>query len=466
MAKVEILMETPEEGVKRSIIRPLEPLIIKCEFDTIITHTAAIKAIGETLDKMSTRDMLALRAPHRNEGIGLLQEDTIYLFCQYDDEDRDTVKEELEEEERYREQKKELLPKVYYEKSGVVTKLIHHPIYTKLCQPVLKFSNLTLELEVERSQREFFEIPIKGIQMNIEFVALGSPETKLGWYNLRTNILWVSDLPHNIHLFPKLFEEVLTKIYELRRFGKFKEPTFNLGADPEFEILSRDNRLLSAGSFYNKEGQIGTDGHIETGELRPDPSRSPLGLVRNIKRLVRKLGKNSSIPEDSKICAGGGIKVNTGGHLHFDNPKVPYKAKETLYDLVGSAVLFHQTGPRNEEHGLIDRDGHDSIRGSNGIGNPKTHKGWEWRSLPSWLVSEDITECVIVTTYCVVKALYAQNIIMKRSKEETLRNLPLYPVYKSYIEDFIEKFYNSERKIKMVMSLAYWSCLEPYHLCR
>ena len=87
-----------------------------------------------------------------------------------------------------------------------------------------------------------------------------------------------------------------------------KEFPFKLGADPEFSIMLKDNRipadrilnilfkdLESTGSGFKikKAGEIGWDGHSLTGEIRPAPANTPRQLVENIRQLFTAMNEKS-----------------------------------------------------------------------------------------------------------------------------------------------------------------------------
>lgn len=437
---VSILVET--EGLTKDAISKLEDKIVSCGFDAILTHVG-VRVIEKGTFKYSVAEMQKMENHNRGIGMGVFQEDAIYIFCEYDDEDRIDLLKEIQKEAEAKQKGEVLSDSVYYAKEGTVTLLKNSLLYKKLCKPVKDFRGLSVEVQADqRLQRECFRIPGDRIQKHIVFTHPNT-STEVGWYNLRANILWLSDIAHDPRTFSTIFEAILIKIDELRRFGKFKELPIRIGADPEFEILSDNNQLLPANMFFRFEGKIGTDGHNQTGEIRPDSARSPLELVKNIKRLIRSMNKISALPKDSKICAGGGTKVTTGGHIHFGMKKIPSDAREVLYDLVGKALLSHQTGIRNSSKELVTKEGGDAIRKAD------AHEGWEWRSPPSWLTSESIATCVLVTTYCVVKALASGPLVIEGSKRAILRSLPLYSTYKEYIEDFINKFYSTTKQVQL-----------------
>ena len=106
---------------------------------------------------------------------------------------------------------------------------------------------------------------------------------------------------------------------------------FRLGADPEFNIMLKEDRIpadrilkilfkknSSSGEGYKikNAGELGWDGHSITGEIRPSPTYSPEKLVQNIGKLFEAMTKKSQLLEIST----NSDKAPIGGHLHFELP--------------------------------------------------------------------------------------------------------------------------------------------------
>jgi hypothetical protein len=179
----------------------------------------------------------------------------------------------------------------------------------------------------------------------------------------------------------------------------------------------------------DRSEEIGVDGHAATGELRPAFASNPLKLARNIKRLIRKLSNNPSLSGIS-ILAGGGTKVTTGGHIHFGIPNMPGELREILWKLVAAPMLKLQGKLRNTDTSKCRKQGSDIVR--------LQQWGMEWRPLPSFIVNEDLTQAVLVTTYAIVKSFYMRELNTSGSIKNSLIRLPLYPIYKEYIDKFID----------------------------
>lgn len=275
-------------------------------------------------------------------------------------------------------------------------------------------------------------------------ISFTSSQTEIGWYNKKTNILWIGDIGHIVETSVANIEPILLTIRKLQRLGRLTDMKLTVGLDPEFEIINDRGQFIEANTVFadpNRDQKIGFDGHNATGEFRPDFATNPLRLARNMKRLIRKLQHHPNIDPDMKFYVGGGINVTTGGHIHFGVPYLPEEVKEALWKLVAAPVIKYQTPLRNGCKDLCSKGGRDIIRDSNH--EPPKHGGVEWRPLPSFIIDESVTKAVICTAYAVVKSYYIGG-LGGGSRKDQYRSLALYPAYKDYIELFIKTFVNPE----------------------
>ncbi len=266
---------------------------------------------------------------------------------------------------------------------------------------------------------------------------------EIGWYNKNTNIIWLGDVLHVQSEIKKIMSQILNPIIELKTKGRIYQQ-LNIGADPEFEILDGNNKLKEANRFFTQNDEIGHDGHPATGEIRPEPSQSPLGLTRNIKRTLRRMSSRYHF-NGYKVLVGGGNFVTTGGHIHFDFKGMTKELKDTMYDMVAAYVLKFQSNTRkNAESENYKKDGGNIVR------EDKPH-GLEWRVLPSFIINEEITSIVLCTTYAIVKSFRFYNWRRPEGKVKPrdFYELPLYSAYKPYIDKFIDLFYNGNLDAKI-----------------
>uniref|UniRef100_A0A6M3IRB3 Putative phiEco32-like COOH.NH2 ligase-type 2 n=1 Tax=viral metagenome TaxID=1070528 RepID=A0A6M3IRB3_9ZZZZ len=318
---------------------------------------------------------------------------------------------------------------------------IRHPIVKILESKSLKraitqtvFLNCALPQE-----RDYKDLPID-VYKDIVFKD-ETTQKEVGWYNLRANIVWMSDIFHFLDSTKNILPTIVNSIVEYQRYGKVQE-ILTVGADPEFEIISEDGDFVEAHRLFGEMNQeIGYDGHSATGELRPKPDRSPLGLTRNIKRLVRRMNGMPCM-QGNKIYVGGGVNVSTGGHIHFGVKGVTQEAKDMLYDLVATPVLAFQSERRSQN----ERPNWE--KGQSGNLREQPH-GCEWRPLPSFIVNEEITAAVLSTTYAIIKSWKYYGYKRRSGSPITVeeyRKIPLYSAYKEQIDTFTRLFVDKSEK--------------------
>jgi hypothetical protein len=315
-----------------------------------------------------------------------------------------------------------------------VIKLLEQAPKRKRANPIVVFINCPLNQE-----RDYQDLPFNVSKDVIFKDELSGKE--VGWYNQKTNIIWASDLFHNLENTATRLPKMVNAIREYNTYGRVQE-VLTVGADPEFEIISSDDGFVEASSLFGEmNAEIGYDGHSATGEFRPQPHRSPLGLTRNIKRLVRKLNSMQCM-SGSKVWVGGGINVTTGGHIHFGLKGMNEEAKSMLYDLVAEPVLAFQSAVRKKNE--VSNWG----KGSSGNLRDQPH-GCEWRPLPSFIVNEEITAAILCTSYAIVKSWKFYNYTRKTGPVTVgdFAQIPLYGAYKAQIDTFIKYFITKEAKV-------------------
>ena len=236
----------------------------------------------------------------------------------------------------------------------------------------------------------------------------------IAYYNAAKNVLYASDLTHNIggvEVFTKVLNEVkkfndrqgITREFiPLSRIGEDKGITFpttlKLGLDPEF-LITQNGSLTSAHLLLGtvKEGKIGTDGlregYREIGELRPDPG-TPEELVANVKELYQSLNVMLKVKANEyKVFAGGGNRHNfsLGGHIHFNMPS-HVGLTQLLDDFVGTPLksLEGATRPARRDYGRL--------------GDVRSKPwGFEYRTPPSFIGKPDLLAGVVAVSYCLAK---------------------------------------------------------------
>lgn len=169
-----------------------------------------------------------------------------------------------------------------------------------------------------------------------------------------------------------------------------------LGADPEFALRKPDGGMALASDFLKVGGTVGCDttryreelamNQHPVAELRPEPSEDPDELFFHVWEALRLAKKKIG---DAKVewLAGGmpypGYPI--GGHIHFSGvtPTFSLRRKLDAY-LALPLVLIEDIGchQRRQRYGYL------------GDVREKAY-GFEYRTLPSWLVHPDVARGVL-----------------------------------------------------------------------
>jgi hypothetical protein len=177
-----------------------------------------------------------------------------------------------------------------------------------------------------------------------------------------------------------------------------------IGADIEFSVYDTDMIFHSATEYVpdSQDGQIGTDGNVETLEIRPDYSTKPLEVVENIETLLRKLA--TVLPDGHDLLGGGGLQLrrSTGIHIHFANTSMDASRGDTrlgvenfcawLDLLLSYPVLTYCQGVKRADEQYGQYGDYRNSRTHHGF----PHVGFEYRTLPTVCINRQITEAVFV----------------------------------------------------------------------
>ncbi|MEY9093321.1 hypothetical protein [Paenibacillus sp. RC84] len=164
-----------------------------------------------------------------------------------------------------------------------------------------------------------------------------------------------------------------------------------LGSDPEFLLVNPRGKVVSASKYLEREGQVGCDAIVLSGhrvilplaELRPQPSSEPAQLAANLRRTMRTAARK--IGDESLAWIAGGMPLPgfpLGGHVHFSRCWLNshlLRALDNYLTLPLTMIEGETTAQRRPRYGLL------------GDYRRQRHGGFEYRTLPSWLVSPEIT---------------------------------------------------------------------------
>ncbi|PYI55939.1 putative amidoligase domain-containing protein [Paenibacillus flagellatus] len=168
-----------------------------------------------------------------------------------------------------------------------------------------------------------------------------------------------------------------------------------LGADPEFLLANADGRVVPASAYLPKRGRAGCD-VVRIGdrvlyplaELRPEPSADPARLIMHIRRGLLAAARHIPDTPGVKWLAGGmparGFAL--GGHIHMSGLWLNVRLLRALDNYVALPLA------------LLEDDRAAARRpryGTPGDFRRQPHGGFEYRTLPSWLVSPRVAKGVL-----------------------------------------------------------------------
>ena len=316
------------------------------------------------------------------------------------------------------------------------------------------------------------------LNLDYALVKIGVTEEFKPW------VLFVNPFPEGNDEINSLFEQAMRDFddkWEDIMDSDTKDAIF--GADPEFVLQSPGGDMVLASKYLPKNGIAGCDriwvnrdrSQLPLAELRPSPSSDIREFIINLYKsmlFASKKIKNQSIKWMAGAMPIKGYPI--GGHLHFSNVQLNsflLRALDNYLTLVVTLFEDKKGIKRRPKYGFL------------GDYREKFHGGFEYRTLPSWLVSPILTKGVIalakiiVENYTYLTQNPLQDINFQKAyyngdKEvlkpvvlglwEELKQLKDYHIYTKYldpIEDLIKNDYTWDEKEDI--KIAWY--LPPYH---
>ncbi|MBO8170920.1 MAG: hypothetical protein H0Z33_03405 [Bacillaceae bacterium] len=259
-----------------------------------------------------------------------------------------------------------------------------------------------------------------------------------------------------------------------------------LGADPEFVLRRAQNgEIILASTFFNKTGRVGCDAiwlredrtrnQLPLAELRPRPDQSPRQLVINIYKAMLQGIKKINEPDIEWLAGGMPMKgYPIGGHIHFSQVWLHNRFLRCLDNYLALPLVLvesRESIQRRPKYGFLG-----DIR-------QQFHGGFEYRTLPSWLMSPRLTKGVIAMAKLLsveymslfdFPLLHAdiQEAFYQGDKETLkpvvakllyqVKNLKNYPRFASYLDPFCEHVLSGEEWDEYQDIRVVWK-LPPYH---
>lgn len=200
----------------------------------------------------------------------------------------------------------------------------------------------------------------------------------------------------------KLLDEYVEAIRNWIKINESPVPAnFVMGTDLEFMLRNREGKMVLASKFLPRQGKVGCDAlsigrdgrRFPLAEIRPEPTPSPLRLVKNIEESLREA--KQLIPGRIQWLAGSMPfqRYGIGGHIHFSDIPLSSRLVKALDNYLALPVMMIEDSTaaarRRPKYGFL------------GDVRIKNHGGWEYRTLGSWLVSPEISKAVLCLAHLV-----------------------------------------------------------------
>jgi hypothetical protein len=232
-----------------------------------------------------------------------------------------------------------------------------------------------------------------------------------------------------------------------------------LGADPEFILRKPNGKIVSADRFMGRVGDVGCDAVVLSGhrvilplvELRPQPSSNPLVLTRHLQSLMVQAARMINQPELDWIAGAMPVKgLPLGGHIHFSGIEVTSRLLRVLDNYLALPLVMIEgetTNRRRPRYGFLGDFRH------------QPHGGFEYRSLPSWLVSPEIAVGVLTLGFLIAHHYLELN---QRPLKQLEVQRAFYEGDKNLLEPIAEKLCQDIKRTEMYKK--YQKVLDPLFL--
>ncbi|WP_089153548.1 putative amidoligase domain-containing protein [Paenibacillus tuaregi] len=233
---------------------------------------------------------------------------------------------------------------------------------------------------------------------------------------------------HSVQAMPDLegenavrrFAEAVVEEYE--RLAALHGQTLLLGMDPEFLLYHpAEGKIIPASRYLDRAGIAGCDA-IRRGdrtlypiaELRPQPSADPKQMLRSLMGALQYASRRIEATDLEWLAGGMPVHgIPLGGHLHFSGVPLTAGLLRTLDNYLTLPVTLLEdprAAARRPKYGYL------------GDFRLQSHGGFEYRTLPSFLVSPALAKGVVALA----------ELIMRHPERLLLRPLSRTEVHQAY----------------------------------
>ncbi len=316
-------------------------------------------------------------------------------------------------------------------------------------------TDISMSSGVELDQSPLVNRLMKMAVRSLYTIGLSSGEVILSTYGERQYVV------EQVTPLSKLREPKLIRIYKQQQTilhnvlhqEEKKGIQLMMGMDPEFLLVDASSmEVVPASQFLERIGEVGCDAvHVggvtsfPVAELRPEPSLQPRGLLVE---LMHALGSAKQLIRDrSLIWMAGGMPVPglpLGGHLHFSGIVLTYSLVQVLDNYLALPVMLledHTSLTRRPRYGYL------------GDFRRQPHGGFEYRTLPSFLVSPLVAKGVVFLAYLIVR--HYKELVLRPLNQEIIHRA-YYEGNRNVIRDCVEPLFRD------MMSLSDYSEYAKY----
>jgi hypothetical protein len=246
-----------------------------------------------------------------------------------------------------------------------------------------------------------------------------------------------------------MFGNAIVRCIETKRQTTDSNRTIVIGADIELLLITPHGKISPASLYVKRNGIVGYDAlrmrkskrlHPIL-ELRPRPALHPRALFDHLVRafrLARRKVKSKKLSWWAGAMPIGQLPL--GGHLHVSRCALDSHLLRVLdHYLALPLVLCEADSGRNRrrKYGLL------------GDFRRQFHGGFEYRSLPSWMVTPELAKAVIALFYVLVKCH---------------RELISVSAYSLASEQIQAAYYNGNKPILLPIVKSIWNEIEQLSL--
>ncbi|KOR88911.1 putative amidoligase domain-containing protein [Paenibacillus solani] len=178
--------------------------------------------------------------------------------------------------------------------------------------------------------------------------------------------------------------------------------TLAMGMDPEFVLMRDNGEIVHASDFMERGGVAGSDAVRFRGEviypiaeLRPSPKPSPKALMIEMQKALHEA--HSLIRDPSLNWRAGALPyVNfpLGGHIHFSGVQLSLPLLQALDNYLALPLVLLE-----DPKGRFRRPRYGYL----GDFRRQAHGGFEYRTLPSFLVSPLVAKLSLYVAYLIAQ---------------------------------------------------------------